>query len=285
MSRWKNAAKTGIAVLLGSVLTVGTSKSQDAQEIDIAVRDSHTLKSLEGVVVNALQDNMIVGTSVTDSTGTANLDLVFNAKEGFMLSNAYPNPAKSNAKFDLVVESPGTNKVELYNVLGQRVFSQEKQLSEGSYTLDFQGLDRLASGAYFLVLSNDQNRSVERFIVSGSNNYFSGVPSMNTSFNPVPKGFEHDTYFVLSRPGYDRKEKQARLNDGLTFLLDKQNEVYFKSNDTLDVRITGGVIDKYFVVPGKISSLPSGEYTLWYDGLSSRTEIKSDTTLHIGRNE
>ncbi len=284
MDNWKNVVKTGVAGLLSGLFAFNVSKAQDLREVDVVVRDSYTLESLEGVVVNALQDNRIVGTGITNSAGTAYFEMASNAREGFVLSNAYPNPAKSNAKFELVIESSGSSKVELYNILGQRVFSQEEHLSKGSYTLDFQGLDGLANGAYFLVLSNEHNRSVERFIVSGRNNVYSGSPSLNTSFNPVPKGFEHDTYFVLSRPGYDRKETQARVDDRLSFLLDKQNEVFFESEDTLDVRVTGGAIDNYVVVPGKLV-LPSGEYTLWYDGLSSRAEIKSDTTLHVGRNE
>lgn len=283
MSPWEKTVKIGIAALLGSVLAVGTSNAQDVREVDVVVRDSYTLESLEGVVVNALQDGRIVGTGISNEEGVAYLDLSLSSREGFMLSNAYPNPAKNNAKFDLVVESTGTNRVELYNILGQRVFSQEEHLSKGSYTLDFQGLERIARGQYFLVLSNDAERKVESFIVSGSNNVYHGSPSLSTSFNPVPRGFEHDTYFVLSRQGYERKEKQANLDDRLTLLMDKQNNVNFESDSSL-VRVTGGSFDEEFFIPAE-RVLPSGSFTIWNGGSSYVVEVKSDTTLYIGRKE
>lgn len=72
------------------------------------------------------------------------------------LGGVYPNPARSEARLDLVMAKASTVDIEVYNMLGQRVLSRfsGKLLGAGPHevVLDVSGL---AAGSYFIRATSD----------------------------------------------------------------------------------------------------------------------------------
>ncbi len=67
---------------------------------------------------------------------------------------AYPNPAKESVQIEVLDLSPGSTVVEVYNVLGQQVWRQEGQTSNGHLSTVWQMRDtqgqQVAAGVYFV---------------------------------------------------------------------------------------------------------------------------------------
>ncbi len=78
-----------------------------------------------------------------------------NLPSVFSVSAAHPNPFNGEVSADLDVPEVGDLSVDVYNILGQVVYSeQERQLPSGSYRIsigfDEIGSSGVASGVYFL---------------------------------------------------------------------------------------------------------------------------------------
>ena len=86
----------------------------------------------------------------------------------FQLMGPYPNPARAQARFDLVVAREQEVEVSVFNVLGQRIPSQaeEGQAVEmnlrKTYTFDAR---RLAPGVYFVRFAGEDFTETRRMVV------------------------------------------------------------------------------------------------------------------------
>lgn len=82
-----------------------------------------------------------------------------------VVSNAYPNPAKSSVYFDYNIPSSITNaKIKISNLLGTTVKSIDLKNNEGKATIDVSNLE---NGVYFYSLMINNSSSVTRkFIVN-----------------------------------------------------------------------------------------------------------------------
>jgi len=105
------------------------------------------------------------------SAAADRFDIVFEAlalgNEESAFSNAlkvYPNPVTNNQFF---IESPsgieGNLKVKVVNLLGQEVFSQSFEASEGAVKM--QPKTQLQSGVYLVNISNGTNTATKKLIV------------------------------------------------------------------------------------------------------------------------
>ncbi len=85
--------------------------------------------------------------------------------EQFALSPNYPNPFNPSTSFSYTVPYAANVRIEVYNVLGQRVqVMVNETLPAGTYTASFQA-DRFASGVYFYVLRADNTHLVRKMVL------------------------------------------------------------------------------------------------------------------------
>ena len=71
----------------------------------------------------------------------------------FQVSQNYPNPFNAETKINIFMPDPGDIKFEIYNTLGQKVYSKSESYPEGYFTISWNGRDdqnrSLPSGLYF----------------------------------------------------------------------------------------------------------------------------------------
>ncbi|MBU1937172.1 T9SS type A sorting domain-containing protein [bacterium] len=85
---------------------------------------------------------------------------------------AYPNPAKESVQIDVLNLSPGSAVVEVFNVLGQQVWRQEVQTSNGHLNTVWQMQDvqnqQVAAGIYFIqVIQRGVSFAMQKILVTG----------------------------------------------------------------------------------------------------------------------
>ena len=105
-----------------------------------------------------------------DTDGTQSLSETITVQatlqEAFRLSGAAPNPVRQTATLDLAVKKAQAVRVDLYNLLGQRV----ETLFDGTArpgaptTLTVDG-DRLSSGVYFVRVEGEQFQATRKVTV------------------------------------------------------------------------------------------------------------------------
>lgn len=90
--------------------------------------------------------------------------------EQFKLSQNYPNPFNPETSIDFSVVKEGVVKIEIYNILGQKVRTLvNTNMKAGSYNVSFNGKNdfgkQLASGTYLYSLESDNFRMTKKMIL------------------------------------------------------------------------------------------------------------------------
>ena len=125
----------------------------------------------------------VVGSTANPATGGGDVYLIKTNNEGritavseensfsppksFALFQNYPNPFNPNTTISFDIVKTGEVKLEIYNVLGQRVrVLVDQRVSQGSYTVSWDGRDEkgtlVASGVYFYKLQINREFSQTR---------------------------------------------------------------------------------------------------------------------------
>jgi PKD repeat protein len=99
--------------------------------------------------------------SAVSTINSVAINEVTNVGTHFLI---YPNP--SNGKFTVVFTSTEIMKykIELQNVLGQKVYVEELKDFNGTYTKDFDITD-YGKGEYFLVITDSKKHKMEKLII------------------------------------------------------------------------------------------------------------------------
>lgn len=114
-------------------------------------QQSSTGEYLVGVVF--YNENGVVLTSVKES---------HPQPENFFLSQNYPNPFNSETKIDFSIPHPSRVKIELFNVLGQKLFDVlDEEKSPGTYSTLISG-EKLPSGIYLIKMRAGDNSSTKK---------------------------------------------------------------------------------------------------------------------------
>ncbi len=133
------------------------------------------------ILLNNNNDVVIAGTSESGISGVKDDFLrgmsdswVYELNTSLFLSivdgnisihlNTYPNP--SNGNFTLVYNSieNSENKLELRNVIGQLLYTEDLNDFYGTYTKNFN-ITEYGKGEYFLTITNSKNQKIEKIIV------------------------------------------------------------------------------------------------------------------------
>jgi len=164
--------KTITISLLIFTLVIGSSLTAQDTSLKVYVHDNYTEQPLESVLVSILQNGVVIDSAYTDASGIANLRTVTSVREpeglptSLSLSHNYPNPFRDETKIDLGIPGSQTITAAVYNILGQRVVSEQMQLSGGYYTLNIS-LAHLPTGVYFLRIDGRETRAVKLLKMGG----------------------------------------------------------------------------------------------------------------------
>jgi hypothetical protein len=88
----------------------------------------------------------------------------------FTLSQNFPNPFNPSTQIDFDIPNAGVIRIEIFNVLGQRVNSLlDNYIAAGSYTVNWDGLDQfgnqVVSGTYFYRMTAENFMAVKRMLL------------------------------------------------------------------------------------------------------------------------
>ena len=78
----------------------------------------------------------------------------------FYISRAYPNPFNGTSVIEITSDNNIKSKVEIYNLFGQKVLSNEYELFSGINQQIKLSLNGHPSGVYFLKVSADKKMDI-----------------------------------------------------------------------------------------------------------------------------
>ncbi|MFC2107262.1 C25 family cysteine peptidase [Bacteroidota bacterium] len=78
----------------------------------------------------------------------------------------YPNPAYTNARVALSLESPANVSIELYNQQGQNMYSiSEREFSEGNHVVDLKEISTFNAGIYFVRITTGNKITTKKLVI------------------------------------------------------------------------------------------------------------------------
>ncbi len=92
----------------------------------------------------------------------------YNTLTGPFKIEIYPNPAlQSDISIELVVENPGKFDIEIFSIIGERIFTEDVNIEDRNniYQLKLSKLPKLPQGIYMLNISGNGYRQQVRFVI------------------------------------------------------------------------------------------------------------------------
>lgn len=155
-------------------------RSLDGKTVEIIGEISAAGNSSLPIQYNFTDKNPLIGTSYyrlvqTDNNGDSHTykweSVIYNRNnamsEPFMLE-LYPNPGlQSEIIVELTMENPGEFDIEIYSVIGERIFIKSINIEERSqvYEIQFDELTELPQGIYLLNVVGNNHRKQLRFVI------------------------------------------------------------------------------------------------------------------------
>ena len=111
-----------------------------------------------------IDDVVITGCVVAAREEEANASIINNSVEAISAVNIYPNPVADALYIDYLLAESGTVEISVLDLQGRVIEKKSQDLQEG---MQHQAYDtqNLAAGTYLLMVSNNGQRSVKRFMV------------------------------------------------------------------------------------------------------------------------
>ena len=206
--------------------------------IQVYVHDNYTDNPLESVLVSVLLNGIVVDSAYTNINGIATLSGVTSVREpvglptSITLSHNYPNPFRDDTNVEIGIPEAQTITATVYNILGQRVASEQLPVAGGYYTLNLS-LGHLPTGVYFLRIDGRESQAIKLlkmgrgvhpsgpvFSISGSS--FRGIATIGK--------VSEDEYSVRAvKDRYDDYEAilEQPLKSGVALPLARNNIVEF----------------------------------------------------------
>jgi hypothetical protein len=156
-------------VMLFSVSSLSTAQ----QEVVISGRGFDPLLNYSGVpdqIYEAWHGTILLDADTSDENGDYELkissDGVSNSNNvgvDYKLSSNYPEPFSEQTKLNLVIPNNTTIKIDIFNILGQRVTRQLSfSVFPGNFWMDIKGI--YANGIYFVRVTSPEHSMVEKTI-------------------------------------------------------------------------------------------------------------------------
>jgi hypothetical protein len=156
-------------VMLFSVSSLSTAQ----QEVVISGRGFDPLLNYSGVpdqIYEAWHGTILLDADTSDENGDYELKISSdgvsnsnNVSVDYKLSSNYPEPFSEQTKLNLVIPNNTTIKIDIFNILGQRVTRQLSfSVFPGNFWMDIKGI--YANGIYFVRVTSPEHSMVEKTI-------------------------------------------------------------------------------------------------------------------------
>ena len=223
-----------------SILTIIFTVTLTAQNtsLEVFVHDNYTDQPLESVLVSVLLNGVVIDSAYTDVNGIATLSGVTSVREpvglptSITLSHNYPNPFRDDTNVEIGIPEAQTITATVYNILGQRVASEQLPVAGGYYTLNLS-LGHLPTGVYFLRIEGRESQAI-KLLKMGRGVHPSGpVFSISGSSFPgratIGKSAEDEYSVRAVKDRYDVYEASLEqpLRSGVAVPLARNNIVEF----------------------------------------------------------
>ena len=139
--------KTSLLIIL--ILLIIKSEAQNYQ---ISFNGSGATTTVSSVQVQNLTKGTSLtlnGTDILHLTGTAGVDQLTSEEKSIRI---YPNPTTTNSNIEFELSNAELITIELYDITGKRILSNQNNLQTGLYTFIVSGLN---SGIYTLTIKSD----------------------------------------------------------------------------------------------------------------------------------
>lgn len=171
-----STTRTSLLLFLTIIFTSSLS-SQDIS-VEVFVHDHHTYAPLDSALVKISSDGVILDSSYTGKDGRTQLTITptgvgerqIGIPNTFSVSENYPNPFRDETMVDFSIPESQTVRADVYNIIGQRVLSEELPLSAGYYSMKFS-LSNLSTGIYFLRLHGMEQPAIKLMKLGGAVHY------------------------------------------------------------------------------------------------------------------
>ena len=282
-----------------------SAQDNNILDLKLSAQDHYTSEAIESVLVILHRGDEMLSSEYTGEYGEAHLQITIthvDVTEGipstFSVTENYPNPFVNETNIDFSVPEHQTIQAEVFNILGQRVASEELHLNPGHFSLKLS-LGHLANGAYFVRLSGSAEQKVVKMLKLGRGHFLPGglfrVESRSPSvYNPPGKATDYEYRLQAMKEPYDSIEIYFHLESdtSLTLMMERNNTVVFNVLDDDGEPVTRwllveeeGADYERTVRSGQPVLLKSGVYDVRasagvYDEISTEIEIPSvDTTF------
>ena len=158
-----------IFVTMMTAVNAAWAQPPEQLQVEVSARDHYTRMALDSVQLSLFFDGVLLDSTHTGSDGRAILyvrvtsaDQPSEVPHEFLISPNYPNPFLTDTRVDIGVPEAQTVRMEIFNVLGQRVVTQQLHMEAGSYALNLS-LGHLPVGVYFLRVGG-RDAKVEKMI-------------------------------------------------------------------------------------------------------------------------
>ena len=152
-------------------------------------------------------------TKYTDSAGTA---IFYNPLVGvndnpalpvsFAVSNVYPNPAKVNkAEVTFTTAQQSRLSFKVYDITGRLIATGKKFVEAGLHSVNIKGLRRLASGVYFIKITDGSSSYTRKFVNlnnGGGGNLNISVTNSGNAFSMPKDGGNSYITLHIEKEGY-----------------------------------------------------------------------------------
>jgi subtilisin family serine protease len=227
-----------IIILLILPLILSLTLTAQNTPLEVYVHDNYIEKPLESVLVTVFQNGTLIDSAYTDINGIAFISGVTSVSGSvglpttMSLSHNYPNPFREETNVEIGVPEAQTITATVYNILGQRVASEQLPLAGGYYTLNLS-LGHLPTGVYFLRLDGRESQVV-KLLKMGRGVRTSG-PMLSVSASSLPGSaalgkMADDAYTLRAvKDRYDLYEAllEQPLGRGVAVPLARNNTVEF----------------------------------------------------------
>ncbi len=217
--------------------------------LEVYAHDNYTDHPLESVLVSVLLNGVVIDSAYTNVNGVASLAGVTSVKEpvglpsSITLSHNYPNPFRDDTNVEIGIPEAQTITAAVYNILGQRVASEQLPVVSGYYTLNLS-LGHLPTGVYFLRIEGRESQAI-KLLKMGRGIHPSG-PVFSISGGSFPGGATigksaEDEYTVRAvKDRYDVYQAvlEQPLRSGVAVPLARNNIVEFVVVDGNDNPVT-----------------------------------------------
>lgn len=214
--------------VLLAIFISGTAGAQSngTIQLDVTARDHYTNTPLDSVSLAIFFEGALIDSAVTGFDGRASLQIVVTTIENpgelpveFSLSNNYPNPFQTDTRVDLGVPEVQEVRLEIFNILGQRVAMQSLRLDPGRYALNMS-MGHLPVGVYFLRIGGRDPKvekmiKLSRSIGTGNVAFSMEAPSSGPITKPLATTAKSRLSGGNSSEGYQLRATRNRYRDQL----------------------------------------------------------------------